>query len=125
MFAVVKAVHITTVVTTISFFMVRAVWMIESSPRLEQRWVRTVPHVIDTVLFLSGAVLVLLTDRYPLPGWLIAKLGGLAVYIVLGSLALRRAPTQELRIVSLVGALLAVSYVIMVALTRSALLGVR
>ena len=124
MFAVAKTVHIATVVITIGFFMVRAAWMLDVSPLLGRRWVRVVPHVIDTLLFFSGVALVALTQRYPLPGWLIAKLTGLVVYIVLGSLALRRAPTEALRVVSLAGALLAVSYVVMVALTRSALLGI-
>jgi len=123
MFLLAKIVHIASILTSICLFLLRAVWMIESSTRLQQRWVRIVPHLVDTVLFVSGVSLILLTGSYPLPGWLIAKLTGLVVYIVLGSLALRRAPSQDLRIISLVGALMAVCYVVMVALTRSALLG--
>ncbi len=122
MFLFAKALHITTVVASISLFVLRAAWMIESSPRLNQTWVRIVPHVVDTVLLASGIALVWLTGNYPLPGWLIAKLTGLALYVILGSLALRRAPSMDLRLVSLVGALTAVCYVVMVALTRSALL---
>jgi uncharacterized membrane protein SirB2 len=124
MFVFAKAVHITTIVTSISFFLLRAIWMIESSPQLQRRWARIAPHAIDTLLLASGVSLVMLTDSYPLPDWLIAKLSGVVVYIVLGSLALRRAPTPNLRLVSLVGALMAVCYVVMVAVTRSALLGV-
>ena len=97
--------------------------MLAASPRLQARWVRVAPHVVDTVLLASGVWLVILTGRYPLPDWLIAKLAGLVCYIVLGSLALRRAPTRDLRVVSLVGALLAACYVVLAALARSALPG--
>ena len=124
MFAVIKTVHLVTVVSSISFFLVRAVWMVESPARLHERWVRIAPHMVDTVLLASGVLLVLMTGRYPLPDWLLAKLAGLVCYIVLGSLALRRAPSLKLRLLSLVGALAAVCYVVLAAVTRSALLGV-
>ena len=121
MFTLTKTLHLLTAFTSISFFAVRAVWMLQESLRLSERWVRVAPHVVDTVLFITGVALVVQTDRWPLPGWLVAKLTALVVYVVLGSLALRRAPTRDLRIASLVGALVAFCVVVMVALTRFAL----
>jgi len=124
MFAAAKTLHIFAVALSIGLFGVRAVWMIARSPCLQRGWVRILPHIIDTVLFLSGISLVALTGRYPLPAWLAAKLVAVGLYIIFGSLALRRAPTRALRLVSLVAALVAASYVVLAALTRSALLGV-
>ncbi len=124
MFAVTKTVHLVTVITSLSFFVLRAVWMVRAAARLNAAWVRIAPHVIDTGLLASGVLLVVETGRYPLPAWLIAKLIGLLCYIALGSLALRRAPTLTLRVASLAGALVAACYVVLVALTRSVLLGV-
>ena len=124
MFAMTKTLHLVTVITSLSFFVLRAFWMVQTAARLNARWVRITPHVIDTALFVSGVLLVVQTGRYPLPDWLVAKFIGLLCYIVFGSLALRRAPTLTLRVVSLAGALVAGCYVVLVALTRSVLLGV-
>ena len=123
MYAVTKGFHYLTVVISIGFFLVRAAWMVQDSSRLGELWVRIAPHAVDTVLLVTGVLLVIQTERYPLPDWLLAKLTAVLFYIVLGSLALRRAPTRTWRIVSLGGALVAAGYVVSVAFTRSTLPG--
>ena len=115
------SIHIATVVLTASGFVLRAFWMATGSPRLESLPSRVLPHVNDTVLFVTGVWLALRAAQYPfVHGWLTAKLIGLVIYIVLGALALRYAPTRALQYASLAGALIAIAYVAAVALTRSA-----
>ena len=54
---------------------------------------RIAPHVNDTFLLLSGALLVLITHFYPFTpqgSWLTEKLLAVIIYIALGSVALSR-----------------------------------
>ncbi len=115
------ALHVTTIVLTITGFCLRAYWMARRSALLESLPSRVLPHVNDTILLVSGVWLAARSGQYPfVDAWLTAKLTGLVAYIVLGALALRYAPTIRLRLLALVGALLCVGYVVAVALTRDA-----
>ena len=56
--------------------------------------------------------------------WLTVKFFGLLAYILLGTMALKRGRTKAIRSRYLLLALLAYGYIVGVALTRSATLGV-
>ncbi len=117
-----KAAHLTCVVVSYFGFFVRGIWMIRGSPLLQGRWVRVVPHVIDTLLLASAIALALLLRQYPLAQpWLTAKVVGLALYIVLGVYALRRGRTRGIRISAWIAAQAVFFYIVAVALTRSVL----
>ena len=112
--------HVSCVILTITGFAVRGVWMMTGSPLLKARWVRITPHVVDTVLLVSGAALAIKIRQYPLvDGWLTAKTLGVIVYIGLGTVALKRGKTRSIRVIAWVGALLVAGYIIAVALTRN------
>jgi uncharacterized membrane protein SirB2 len=51
--------------------------------------------------------------------WLLAKFAGLIVYIVLGAIALRRGRTLNIRVIAFAGALLAFTYIVNTAITKS------
>jgi uncharacterized membrane protein SirB2 len=94
--------------------------MTMESPLLRQRWVRIVPHIIDSLLLASAIALAITIQQYPLVhAWLTAKLFALVVYIVLGSIALKRGKTKRIRILAFIGALLSFSYIILVALSHN------
>ena len=58
---------------------------------LQQRWVKIVPHVVDTLLLVSALTLVFGSDQYPFEQPLLtAKVLALIVYIALGTIALKR-----------------------------------
>jgi uncharacterized membrane protein SirB2 len=93
--------------------------MMRESPRLQARWVRIVPHINDSLLLASGISLAVLTRQYPLVnGWLSAKLFALILYIVLGTIALKRGQTRGQRIAAWIAALLVFGYMVAVAITR-------
>ena len=120
MYFAIKYLHITTVILSGSLFVLRGLWMIADSPLLQQRWVKIVPHIIDTVLLLSAIALSVLIHQYPLVnGWLTAKVGGLVVYIGLGMTALRWGKTKTIKIAAWLGALLAFGYIVVVALQHN------
>jgi cytochrome b561 len=73
-YAFVKQVHVAVVMLTIILFVVRATWRLHSPERLQQRWVKIVPHLVDTVLLLSGFWLAWQLGAAGVRGWLGAKL---------------------------------------------------
>ena len=123
-FALIKAIHVTSVIASASLFFLRGIWMIQESANLNLRWVKTSPHMIDTILLLSAILLSIGLQQYPfVDGWLTAKVVALLVYIGLGTVAIRRGRTRQVRIVNWICALGVLAYIIGVATTRSASLG--
>lgn len=117
-----KHFHLTTVAVTLVLFVLRGVWMMAASPRLQARWVRVVPHVNDSLLFASGLGLAVLIQQYPLVhAWLTAKLLALLLYIVLGTIAIKRGRTRGVRIGAWIAALLVFGYMVSVARTHNPL----
>jgi len=115
-YPLIKQIHLLTVVVTLVLFVVRGAWMMADSPRLKARWVRIVPHLNDTLLLASGIALAVLLQQYPLVhGWLTAKLVALILYIVLGTIALKRGSTRGQRIAAWIAALAVFGYMLAVA----------
>ena len=121
-YILVKYLHVSFVVLSGTGFVLRGAWMLQGSPMLAQRWVRVLPHVLDTVLLASAIALAVMLEQYPLVhGWLTAKVLGLIAYIVLGTIALKRGRTRAVRIAAFCGALVVFAYIVAVALTKSVL----
>ena len=121
-FIMIKNIHLLAVSTTILLFIIRYLWMMNDSSLLQKKWVKIVPHVIDSVLLVSAIVLAIQISQYPVTdGWLTAKLLALLLYIVLGTIALKRGKTKVIRVFAGIGAILTFAYMISVAITKSAL----
>ncbi|MBK7421905.1 MAG: SirB2 family protein [Propionivibrio sp.] len=117
-----KNLHVLFVVVSGSGFFIRGLWMLADSPRLNQRSVRIVPHIVDTLLLGSAIAMAVISAQYPgTQDWLTAKLIGLLVYIFCGMMALRRGKSKTTRGIFFAAALLAFAYIVSVALTRSPL----
>ncbi|MBV1790316.1 SirB2 family protein [Marinobacterium sp. D7] len=119
-----KHIHLTTVALTISLFLFRAALMLWRPKALNWRWLRILPHIVDTVLLASAIGLMLVIHQYPLVNhWLTAKVVGVLLYIVFGSIALKRGRSKTVRVQALFFALLSLGYLIAVARTHSPTLG--
>lgn len=115
-YLVLKSLHLTTIAVTLTLFVLRGIWMMTSSPRLRARWARIVPHVNDSLLLASGIGLAALIKQYPLVhGWLTAKFLALILYILLGSVAIKRGRSRGQRIAAWLAALLVFGYMAAVA----------
>lgn len=115
-----KQVHVACVILSGLGFLWRGVAMLLNSPLLQARWVRLLPHVIDSLLLLSALSLVWLSRQYPfVQPWLTAKVFGLLLYILLGTIALKRGRTYAVRATAFALALLTFAYIVGVALTRN------
>lgn len=116
-----KALHVASVVVSIGLFLLRAGLSLAGSARLQARFLRIAPHVVDTVLLASAVLLTLILHQYPfVNGWLTAKLLALVAYVALGSVAIKRGRTPAIRAVALVAALLVVGYILGTALHHDA-----
>ncbi|MCP4698756.1 MAG: SirB2 family protein [Gammaproteobacteria bacterium] len=120
MHSIIKNIHVTCVLLTFILFSIRGIWMARNSRRLQLRWVKTVPHLLDSVLLISGIAMAISIRQYPgTDSWLTAKLLALILYIVLGSIALKRGKTRKIRISAWIGSYFAFFYIIMTALSRT------
>jgi uncharacterized membrane protein SirB2 len=122
MIMVLKYVHVTSVVLSISGYLVRGVWMIRASPWLQKTWVKVVPHIIDSTLLISAILLAIQVRQYPLvQAWLTAKVLALIAYIVVGAIGLKYGKTKKIRIAAWLSAIAIFLYIVLVALTRQVL----
>lgn len=92
----------------------------QDSPRLQRRWIKILPHVIDTILLVSAVTLVTMIQQYPgINTWLSAKVGGVLLYIMLGMMALRFGKTRKIKTISWIAAQIVFFYIVLVALTKN------
>jgi len=123
-YASVKLLHFAAVTATVALFCLRAYWRAAAPTRLGWRWVRILPHVIDTILLATGVWLAWQLGAAGWRGWLPAKLVGLVCYIILGTVALRRGRTPAIRLGATALALMTLAYMAAVAVTKMPLPGV-
>ncbi|MGQ0524931.1 MAG: SirB2 family protein [Betaproteobacteria bacterium] len=117
-----KYIQLTSVVLSYLLFFVRGVWMMRESPLLARRWVKIVPHIVDTVLLASAIATAAMIRQYPFAHpWLSAKVIGLVLYIGLGMIALKRGKTKGVRVAAWFAAQLVFLYIVAVALTKQVL----
>jgi len=117
----IKHLHMTCVAVSYALFFVRGIWMLRASPLLQQRWVKIAPHVVDTLLLVSAITLAYLLGISPLAEpWLAAKIAALLLYIVLGSVALKRGKTLRIRLTAWLAAQGVFFYIVAVAITHDA-----
>ena len=122
MYLFLKHTHMIAAAATFSGFVLRGYWMLIESDKLQQRLVRIAPHIVDTVFLLSGAAMIWILNLNPFTQlWLMAKFTGLIAYILLGTIAIKRGPTKQIRAIALVGALSVFAYIAGVAISKSPL----
>ena len=111
-----KKMHVAFVILTFASFSLRSYWMYTGSRLSRHRAVRIAPHIIDLCLFLTGLSMVVRfygdINHHP---WLLYKLLGVCVYIILGSIALRPGKSRRIRLAAVFGAWAAFLYIIAMA----------
>lgn len=123
-YALLKMIHVGSVIVSFTLFFVRGIWLIQNSENLRQRWIKVLPHIVDTLLLGSAIALAITVQQNPLEhAWLTAKVMGLFVYIGLGLIALRFGKTRQIKITAWIAAECVFVYIVLVALTKHPLLG--
>jgi len=115
-----RALHIACAVASIALFVLRHVLTLYRVNWSSWRVLRILPHAIDTVLLLSAVALMFAVHQYPfVNGWLTVKLLALVLYVVVGTIALKRGRTQGVRRVAFFGAAVVFAFIYTVARTHS------
>lgn len=119
MYLTLKLVHVGCAAASFMLFFLRGLWVLGDSPRMQARWVRVVPHVIDATLLASALGLTVVVAQYPfVNGWLTVKVLLLVVYIALGMVAMRFGRTRTVRMTAWLGAILVLAYIVLVAVSK-------
>jgi uncharacterized membrane protein SirB2 len=114
-----KALHISCAAISYALFVTRGVWRLKNSVRLQRRWVKIVPHLVDTVLLASAISMAIMLGISPLAApWLLAKIVALLAYIVLGTIAIKRGKTSRIRLSAWIAAQLVFGYIVVTAITH-------
>lgn len=117
----IKNLHIASVALSGCLFLLRGIWMLRESTMLQQRWVKIIPHIVDTLLLTSAIIIVIMSGQYPFAqDWLTAKLLALFAYIGLGTIALR-GRSKVVRVWAFIAALAVFIYIGSVAMTKQVL----
>lgn len=121
-YAQIRLLHVSSALLSLAGFILRGIWMLRRSALLQHRLSRILPHINDTVLLASALTLAFQSGQTPwtMP-WLSAKVIGLLIYIGLGVIALRRGPTQRIRCVAWVAAVIVFLWMLSVARLRTPL----
>ncbi|MCF6322754.1 MAG: SirB2 family protein [Gammaproteobacteria bacterium] len=115
-----KNIHIFSALISFTLFFIRGLWVMRGSAMMQQKWVRIVPHINDTILLGTAIALTISIGQYPfVDAWLTVKLFALVAYICLGIEALHLAKTHIGRSVAWLSALIVFLFIVSVALTKA------
>jgi len=116
MISILLPIHISCALISLSLFIWRGIMMWLNRPLKKRLLRRVLPDTVDTLFLASGIIMAFLMGVSPLEStWLAAKIAGLLVYIVLGSVALHYGRSVWIKHVSFVAALCVFAYVVAVA----------
>jgi uncharacterized membrane protein SirB2 len=122
MMGTIKFIHVTCVLLSLAGFFIRGIWMLRDSTLLQQRWVKTTPHIVDTLLLVSAIILTVQFRFSPLEQpWLMVKIIALLVYIGAGMVALRFGRSKTVRLYAWLFGLATILYIMSVATSKSVL----
>ena len=114
-----KHLHMTLAVLSIALFTLRFFWLLTHSAKLNTKWVKITPHIIDTFLLTIGVVMAVQYSMNPIEQlWLGEKLLAVVAYIFTGYYTLKLARTKSMQIIGYLGAIGWVMLIVRLAMTR-------
>lgn len=115
-----KTLHISCAASSYILFFLRGIWSLNGSTIMRQRWIKIVPHVVDTLLIVSAITLAFSIHQYPfVDAWLTTKVIALLLYIGLGFVALRYGRSKTVRLSAWIMAQLVFTYIVLVAISHN------
>ena len=106
-------------VFSVGLFTFRFILLLLESKKLNNKWLKISPHIIDTLLLTVGIILAVKLHINPLEQlWLAEKLLAIAAYIFTGYYTLKLARNRTMQIIGYLGAMGWVMLVVRLAMTR-------
>jgi len=114
----IKILHISLVLISFASFLSRVALLQFNQTVLQTTWLKILPHIIDTLLLLSGIFLVMQGSWYAGEyGWLVAKMVALIAYIGLGMMVMHK--QGKTRWLAFAGAISCYAYILSVAISKN------
>ena len=120
-YASVKLIHQVAVTLSLAGFFARGAGALAGASWVTRRAAKTLPHLVDTVLFGAGLTLAWMLRASPDKAWLGAKLCGVLAYILLGMVAMRPGLPRNVRIAAWLAALATAGWIVSVAISKNPL----
>lgn len=112
-----KDIHIALVAISISFFLLRFIGKQLGAGFVDWKWIKTTPHIVDTLLLASGVSLAVIYRLSPLDvHWLLVKLFLIVGYIAAGFGAMKASTDLKRTAFALLALCLVVGVVLMATL---------
>jgi uncharacterized membrane protein SirB2 len=112
--------HVTAVVISLALFSFRFALTLKGSRVLQQKWLKILPHLVDTILLLTAIWLLTLSSIIEVDGWVASKVMGVVLYIVSGFYTLKWAKTNRSRLIGFASAVVWITLTATVAFTNQA-----
>jgi uncharacterized membrane protein SirB2 len=113
----------TIAVISVLLFTYRFALTLAHSQKLQLKWLKIAPHIVDTFLLILGVSLAVSLSINPMEQlWLAEKLLGVIAYIFTGYYTLKLARNRFMQIIGFLGALGWIMLIVRLAMTKQALL---
>jgi uncharacterized membrane protein SirB2 len=123
MYTGIKHFHLLLIGLSVGLFLIRFILSEMKSPILQKKWLKILPHLVDTLLIVSAVTLCVLIEQYPfVNAWVTEKLLALLLYVFMVTLALKMARTVFMKYIGLLGAISWVAFAGMVAVSKQPIL---
>ena len=114
-----KHLHMTLAAISIILLTYRFALTLMNSTKLDKKWLKISPHVVDTFLLLLGVGLAVKLAINPLDNlWLVEKIMAIVFYIFTGYYTLKLARNRAMQIIGYLGAMGWIMLVVRVAMTK-------
>ena len=114
----IKLIHLIFILTSLASFIARIALSVFKPGILKNKIIKIAPHIIDTVLLVSGITLVIqgnwLDGEFD---WILSKLILLLIYIILGVMAMRFSDYK--RWLAFTGAIMCYIFIFLIAITKN------
>ena len=119
----VKHAHMMFAMISIVLFMLRAWLAVPSPARVSNKLLKILPHINDTLLLLCGIWLAVSLNQIPFGNspWLTDKVVGLVLYIIVGTIAIKRGKTPGQRLIAALASIAIFAYIYGAAVSKSPL----
>jgi uncharacterized membrane protein SirB2 len=122
-YAAVKHMHFTLIALSVGLYLVSFSGHLLESGLVQKKFMKITPHVVNTLLIVSGVFLCWMVQQYPgTDAWITEKLMAVVAYIVLAVLSIKSKRGKGVRFLICLGALAWVVLAAKMALLKQALL---
>lgn len=118
-----KHLHMLLAAMSVALFTFRFALLMTNPETLKKKWLKITPHVIDTLLFTVGIIMIVKLSLYPgQVDWMSEKLLAVVAYIFTGFYTLKFARNKTMRLIGFFGAIGWVCLIAHIAMSKQTFL---